>query len=105
MLLRAYHLYKNDELKGLEDIPRVPLFVNGEFIQSQADEWLPVHNPSTQELISLVPQATSSELAMTIQSSAEAFKSWKLTSVVLRQQKMFELQKLIKLHMVFSLFI
>lgn len=51
---------------------------------------------ATQEVISFVPQATDDELKMAIESSAEAFKTWKKTSIMSRQAKMFALQHLIR---------
>ena len=102
MSLRAYQTYKTSELDklGHKDVPRVPLFINGEFVQSKTDEWIPVHDPSNQKLLCLVPQTTQEELAHACKTANDAFKSWKNTSIVSRQQKMFELQKLIKANMV-----
>ena len=31
------------------DIPRVPLLINGEFVQSKSTKWLDIHNPATNE--------------------------------------------------------
>jgi malonate-semialdehyde dehydrogenase (acetylating) / methylmalonate-semialdehyde dehydrogenase len=102
MTLRAYQTYSTLELDklGFKDVPRVPLFINGEFVQSKTNEWLPVHNPANQQLLCLVPQATPEELAHACKVASDAFKSWKNASIVSRQQKMFELQKLIKANMV-----
>lgn len=51
---------------------------------------------ATQEVISFVPQTTAEELKMAAESAAEAFKTWKKTSIVSRQAKMFQLQHLIR---------
>ena len=102
-MLRAYTAYSRSELeqKGLWTSARkVPLFINGEFVESKSDESMPVHNPATQQLLCLVPQATPSELEYAVKSASDAFRSWKQTSIVHRQQRMFELQKLIKANMV-----
>src|SRR5437868_6925116 len=92
MSLRAYQTYKTFELDklGHKDVPRVPLFINGEFVQSKTDEWIPVHDPSNQKLLCLVPQTTQEEFAHACKIANDAFKSWKNTSIVSRQQKMFE---------------
>jgi malonate-semialdehyde dehydrogenase (acetylating) / methylmalonate-semialdehyde dehydrogenase len=47
-----------------------------------------------------VPQSTEREVNETIERAQEAFKEWRRTSVIFRQQRMFELQRLVKEHMV-----
>jgi len=48
----------------------------------------------------LVPQTTKEELEEAVRTAQEAFKTWKKTSIISRQQKMFILQNLIKRDMV-----
>lgn len=79
-----------------EHIPRVPLFIDGKEIQSTTNLWSPVHDPRTQEIISIVPQTTKEELDLAIQSSQKAFLAWKEKSVIARQQIMLRYQQLIK---------
>ncbi|KAJ2986049.1 Methylmalonate-semialdehyde dehydrogenase [acylating] mitochondrial [Globomyces sp. JEL0801] len=33
------------------------LYINGEFIESETDQWIPLHNPATNEIVTYVPQA------------------------------------------------
>ena len=54
---------------------------------------------ATNELISLVPQATPDELAYAAKSASEAFKAWKKTTVLTRQRVMLDLQLLIRQNM------
>ncbi|ORY45986.1 Methylmalonate-semialdehyde dehydrogenase [Rhizoclosmatium globosum] len=75
---------------------KVKLYINGEFIDSQTDKWIEVRNPATQEVVSLVPQATPAELKYATDNAAEAFKTWKKTSVLARQRIMMDLQLLIR---------
>ncbi|KAJ3081747.1 Methylmalonate-semialdehyde dehydrogenase [acylating] mitochondrial [Rhizoclosmatium hyalinum] len=75
---------------------KVKLYINGEFIDSQTDKWIEVRNPATQEVVSLVPQATPAELKYATNNAAEAFKTWKKTSVLARQRIMMDLQLLIR---------
>ncbi|KAI9348577.1 Aldehyde/histidinol dehydrogenase [Obelidium mucronatum] len=72
------------------------LFINGEFIDSQTDKWIEVRNPATQEVVGLVPQATQAELKYASDNAAEAFKTWRKTSVLARQRIMMDLQDLIR---------
>ncbi|KAF9081293.1 Methylmalonate-semialdehyde dehydrogenase [acylating] mitochondrial [Mortierella sp. AD031] len=77
-------------------IPRTKLFINGEFIDSKTDKWIELRNPATQEIVTLVPEATPEELKYAADSAAEAFKTWKKTSILHRQRKMLDLQLLIR---------
>ena len=100
-LLKALTSYSYSTL--LKDhystVPKVPLYIDGKMIQSETDDWIPVHNPATQEVVSLVPQPTKSELEAAVKSSQEAFKKWRKSSILTRQKVMFELQRLIRDHM------
>lgn len=99
--LKALHSYSfTKELKEkYGNVPKVPLYIDGKFVQSETDEWIPVHNPATQEVVSFVPQPTKSELEAAVKSSQEAFKKWRKVSILTRQKVMFELQRLIREHM------
>jgi len=77
-------------------VQNTKLYINGEFIESQTDQWIELRNPATQELVTRVPQATPQELAYAADSAAAAFKTWKKTSVLTRQRKMLDLQLLIR---------
>lgn len=41
---------------------KVPLFINGKFVQSKTDKWIDLRNPATNEVIFKVPQATKEEV-------------------------------------------
>eukprot|EP00049_Salpingoeca_infusionum_P010786 m.186080 g.186080 ORF g.186080 m.186080 type:complete len:522 (+) comp14747_c0_seq1:300-1865(+) len=71
------------------------MLINGEFKESQATEWLPVHNPATNEIVTEVPCCTQEEMRAASDSCAEAFKTWQSTSVMTRQNIMFKLRELI----------
>lgn len=45
MLLRALQPYHVSKLRALSTIPRVPLYINGKFVESKTEHWIPVHNP------------------------------------------------------------
>ncbi|KAF0694912.1 Aste57867_14254 [Aphanomyces stellatus] len=77
---------------------RVPLFINGEFVQSKTDKWIDLRNPATNEIIYKVPQATQEEMRLATASAAEAFKTWKDVPVQQRQRIMLKLQALIRDH-------
>ncbi|KAG0329261.1 hypothetical protein BGZ99_002809 [Dissophora globulifera] len=77
-------------------IPRTKLFINGEFIDSKTDKWIELRNPATNEIVTMVPEATQEELNYAADSAAEAFKTWRKTTVLHRQRKMLDLQLLIR---------
>ncbi|CAG8673596.1 8149_t:CDS:2 [Funneliformis caledonium] len=72
------------------------LFINGEFVESKTDNWIPVYNPATNELVTSVPETTPRELNDAAESAAEAFKSWRKTTILTRQQILLNLQLLIR---------
>ncbi|OMJ12945.1 putative methylmalonate-semialdehyde dehydrogenase [acylating], mitochondrial [Smittium culicis] len=78
---------------------KAKLLINGEFIDSQADTFTKVINPATQEVVSLVPQATQKELDEAVLSAQHAFKTWKKTSILSRQGVMLRFQHLIHEHL------
>ncbi|KAJ3197007.1 Methylmalonate-semialdehyde dehydrogenase [acylating] mitochondrial [Irineochytrium annulatum] len=75
---------------------KVPLYINGEFIDSQTNEWLELRNPATQEVVCHVPQPTAAELKHAGDVAHNAFKTWKKSTVLTRQRIMLNLQALIR---------
>ncbi|TPX33442.1 hypothetical protein SeMB42_g07468, partial [Synchytrium endobioticum] len=75
---------------------RTKLYVNGEFLDSQTSQWFELRNPATQDLVTMVPQATPQELKHAVRVAEDAFKSWRKTSVLTRQRVMMNLQALIR---------
>ncbi|KAJ1332446.1 methylmalonate-semialdehyde dehydrogenase (acylating) [Batrachochytrium salamandrivorans] len=79
--------------------PETQLYINGQFINSQTDQWFELRNPATQEIVTYVPQATPSELKEAARNSQDAFKTWRKSSVLSRQRIMLDLQLLIRNNM------
>jgi len=75
---------------------RLKYLLNNEWKESAATEYIPVHNPATQEIVCEVPKMPLSEMNAVAESSAEAYKSWRETSILSRQQIMLKYQQLIK---------
>lgn len=76
----------------------VPLFIDGEWVQSVSGERSPVINPATQELLSEVPAATDDEMERAVASAKAAFQTWKEVPVPQRARLMLEYQHLLKQH-------
>ncbi|MDV6315405.1 CoA-acylating methylmalonate-semialdehyde dehydrogenase [Idiomarina sp. HP20-50] len=77
---------------------KVPLYIDGEFVASKSEQWIPVTNPATQEVIAEVPVATQSEMEAAVNSAREAFKTWKEVPVSERARVMMRYQALLKEH-------
>ncbi|CCA69128.1 probable methylmalonate-semialdehyde dehydrogenase (acylating), mitochondrial precursor [Serendipita indica DSM 11827] len=75
---------------------KVANFIGGEFTESKATSWIDVHDPSTQTLLSKVPETTSEEFEQAVSAASEAFKTWSRTSVLTRQRFALELQHQIR---------
>ncbi len=78
------------------EIKTVPLFVNGEFINSDATRQGPVFNPSTGEQIASCPFCSASETAAVVQAAHDAFPAWRDKPVVERARVMFRLVALLE---------
>lgn len=76
--------------------PATQLFINGKFFDSKATEFVDVHNPATQEVVTRTPIATADELQSATDAAAEALKTWRMTPVGSRQRIMLKYQQLIK---------
>lgn len=77
-------------------VPRIPLLIGGELVQSKSTEWRDVVNPATQEVVAQVPFATKEELELVVANSKEAFKKWRNASQGTRMRVMLNLQKLVR---------
>ena len=73
-------------------------FVDNQFTTSKATQWIDLHDPATNNLVTRVPQSTDEELKAAVASAEKAFQSWKTTSVMSRQQIMFKFVALIREH-------
>jgi len=79
--------------------PTVKMLIGGKLRESKATEYFEVTNPATQELVSLVPLCTGSELDEAVDNAKDAFRKWRNTPIGTRSRVMFKLQELIRTHM------
>jgi malonate-semialdehyde dehydrogenase (acetylating)/methylmalonate-semialdehyde dehydrogenase len=77
-------------------IPTTKLFIDGKFVESKATTWYDLHNPATNEIITRVPQTTPAELRIASDNCAQAFLTWRETSVLTRQNILLKFQGLVK---------
>lgn len=74
------------------------LFIDGQFVDSKTKDYIDVHNPASQEVVTRVPIATPEELKWALDSSVKAFKTWSEMPITARQRIMFRLQALVVAH-------
>ncbi|KAI6835681.1 putative methylmalonate-semialdehyde dehydrogenase [Hortaea werneckii] len=72
------------------------MFIDNKLIASKADQWIELHDPATNNLVTRVPQNTDAEMKAAVASAEKAFESWKKTSLLARQQIMFKYVGLIR---------
>ncbi|KAH8667863.1 putative methylmalonate-semialdehyde dehydrogenase [Ilyonectria robusta] len=80
----------------IENVVDTLLFIDNKFKPSEAIEFIELHDPSTNNLVTRVPQSTDSEMRAAVDSAQRAFPAWRATSVLHRQQIMFRLVALIR---------
>jgi malonate-semialdehyde dehydrogenase (acetylating)/methylmalonate-semialdehyde dehydrogenase len=77
---------------------KIPLFLNGEFVESKTQQWGDVVNPATQETLAKVPFATKDEMEKAVTTAIEAQKTWREVAVPERARLMLRYQDLLKKH-------
>ncbi len=73
-------------------------YIGGEWVASQSDESLDVHNPATDAVIAQVPLATVAEVNQAVTAAKDAFPEWRETPPVARARYMFRLKTLMEEH-------
>ncbi|MBD2451041.1 CoA-acylating methylmalonate-semialdehyde dehydrogenase [Nostoc sp. FACHB-152] len=79
-------------------ISSLPNYINGQWLTSNATEYLDVINPATAEILARVPLSPASEVNQATQAAAEAFVSWRRTPATERVQYLFKLKNLLEEH-------
>jgi len=73
-----------------------PYFVDNRFVASDAVDFIDLHDPATNNLLTRVPQMTEAELRAAVASAQKAFPGWRATSIISRQAIMFRFVALIR---------
>jgi len=74
-------------------------FLDNQFQKSATDRWIDLRDPATQNIVTRVPETTTEEMLRAVDSAEHAFKAWKNTSLLTRQQMLFRLAALIHQNM------
>merc|ERR1712158_208415 len=68
-------------------------------LPGSTEQWIEVHNPATNQVVTKVPQSTQAEMEEAVESAKSAGRTWSRSSPMARQQIMFKYQQLIKQHL------
>ncbi|MFW3615882.1 CoA-acylating methylmalonate-semialdehyde dehydrogenase [Billgrantia antri] len=79
-------------------VREISMFIDGQHVPSQSQEWRDVINPATQEVVARVPFCSAEEVDRAVASAKAAFKEWRKTPLAKRQRVMLKLQALIREH-------
>ncbi|QTF92163.1 CoA-acylating methylmalonate-semialdehyde dehydrogenase [Halomonas sp. BM-2019] len=77
-------------------VREIPMYIDGQPVHSQSQEWRDVVNPATQEVVARVPFCTAEEVDRAVASAKEAFKTWRKVPLGKRMRIMLKLQALIR---------
>jgi len=77
---------------------KVPNYINGQWSDSTAREFLDVTNPATGEIIAQTPLSDAAEVNAAIEAAAAAYPEWRRTPPEDRIQPLFKLKQLLEDH-------
>ncbi len=83
----------------MSEIKKLKLFINGQYVESKTEKYQDVYNPSTGEVIAMVPCCLPEEVNDAIASAKAAFVGWSATPVIKRTQVLYKLRDLLIEHM------
>jgi betaine-aldehyde dehydrogenase len=77
---------------------RVRMYINGNFVESGGKAWLPVYDPSTEEVIAEVPDSIAADVDLAVKAARAAFDqgAWPQTTPQDRGRLLFKLADVIR---------
>jgi malonate-semialdehyde dehydrogenase (acetylating)/methylmalonate-semialdehyde dehydrogenase len=78
---------------------KVPHYIDGQWVESNAHEWSEIFNPATGESLGKVPISDAAEVTKAIDAAAAAFPAWRRTPPEDRIQPLFKLKVLLEDHL------
>jgi malonate-semialdehyde dehydrogenase (acetylating)/methylmalonate-semialdehyde dehydrogenase len=73
-------------------------YYDGHWLVVKDGEFLPVHDPATNEVIGQVPLSPAEEVDQAVQKAGIAFQGWQSTPATSRIQPLFKLKDLLEIH-------
>lgn len=80
-------------------IERKRICINGEWVESKTEKWMPVTDSSTGEVIAEVPCCTMEEVDAAIDAAHKAFPEWSQLSLSKRTQMLFKWRNILMEHL------
>lgn len=77
------------------------MFIDGRFIENESGKWIKVLNPSTEEVISLMPDGTVEDARKAIDAAEKAQNQWERTPSIERAAYLTKIRKLAHIRMDF----
>src|SRR6266436_1883064 len=77
---------------------KVPHYIDGRWVESNAREWSEIVNPATGESLGKVPISDAAEVTKAIDAAAAAYPAWRRTPPEDRIQALFKLKQLLEDH-------
>jgi malonate-semialdehyde dehydrogenase (acetylating) / methylmalonate-semialdehyde dehydrogenase len=78
---------------------KIPHYIDGQWVESNAREWSEVLNPATGESLGKVPLSDAAEVTKAIAAAAAAYPAWRRTPPEDRIQPLFKLKVLLEDHL------
>jgi len=78
---------------------KVPHYIDGQWVESNAREWSEILNPATGESLGKVPISDAAEVTKAIDAAAAAYPAWRRTPPEDRIQPLFKLKQLLEDHL------
>ena len=78
---------------------KIPHYIDGQWVESNAREWSEIVNPATGESLGKVPISDAAEVTKAIDAAAAAYPAWRRTPPEDRIQPLFKLKVLLEDHL------
>jgi malonate-semialdehyde dehydrogenase (acetylating)/methylmalonate-semialdehyde dehydrogenase len=78
---------------------KIPHYIDGQWVESNAREWSEILNPATGESLGKVPISDAAEVTKAIDAAAAAYPAWRRTPPEDRIQPLFKLKVLLEDHL------
>lgn len=71
-------------------------YIAGAWVQSDAADYVPVHNPATCEVLAQCPESTAADVDAAVRAAQEGFEEWRSTPIMSRAQYMYRFKTLLE---------
>jgi malonate-semialdehyde dehydrogenase (acetylating) / methylmalonate-semialdehyde dehydrogenase len=79
----------------IKTINRIKNYIGGKWVDSSSDQFNPVYNPATGEVLAEVPISSKEDVDAAVKAASEAFALWRKTPVPKRARVLFKYQQLL----------